>query len=271
MLEVAVRAGIRFVPAPVGFAITRKLAAHPRRAAVSQPEATALQAARPGRIGSGGRIPSWTWGEGPAIALVHGWGGRAAQVAPLGLRLGLAGFRAIAFDVAGHGDSLVREARWEWFIRDIAEVAKHAGPLRAFVGHSAGALAMMASRHLRGVVAERYVCVSAPHHPYPPLEAIRRRLNPGDVVLERYRRYLAKQFECDWGALEAGLAWKGAGVDLLLCYDESDRCIDSADGERVHALCPHSTLLTTRAFGHTRILASDAVANAVRDFASSLA
>lgn len=266
MLELAVRAGLRLLPSRVGFALTRKLAAHPRRTPISAFELDALHTARLGRIGAGGRVPTLSWGDGPVVAMVHGWGGRAAQLAPLGVRLAHAGFRAIAFDVAGHGDSPIGEARWEWFIRDVAEVAESSGPLRAFVGHSAGALAMMASRHLRGMSAERYVCISAPHHPYPPLKAIQRRLNPALPVLERYRQFLAEQFGSDWGSLEAGLAWRGVGSELLLCYDESDRYVDPMDGDRIHALCPHATLVKTRELGHTRILAADAVANVVRDF-----
>lgn len=266
MLDTVVRAGIRLAPPQVGFAVTRRLAAHPRRSPVSAHEASALASARRGCYGAGGRIPTWTWGHGPVIALVHGWGGRAAQMAPLAVQLAQAGFSAVAFDVAGHGDSPVNEARWEWFLRDVAEVAASAGPLRAFVGHSAGGLALMASRNVYGLRAERYVCISAPHHPYPPLRAIQRRLNPTPAVLELYRRFLSEQFQCDWGSLEAGLPWRGAGADLLLCYDEDDRYVDPLDGRRIRTLCPHSTMITTRGFGHTKILAADATAVAVLDF-----
>ncbi len=260
VIERLFRAGLRWAPRNVAFAVTRTLAAHPRRAPNSPAEAAAALVARRSRAGAGGRLPVLTWGEGPTVVLVHGWGGRATQMAPLALHLAAAGFRAVAFDVTGHGDSLARGTGWAAFVRDIAELAAAAAPLHALVGHSAGGLTMMAARQLRGVRARRYVCINAPHHPYPPLVQIRRRIDPGADVIERYRGFLAGQFLTDWASLEAGCAWEGAGSDLLLCYDRDDRYIDPGDAGRIHARCPGSTLALTRGFGHAGVLAADEVA-----------
>ena len=41
-------------------------------------ELLATARARPMRV-SGRRIETWTWGAGPTVLLVHGWGGRGAQ------------------------------------------------------------------------------------------------------------------------------------------------------------------------------------------------
>ncbi|MGZ5446135.1 MAG: alpha/beta hydrolase [Thermoanaerobaculia bacterium] len=48
---------------------------------------------------------AWSWGEGPAVLLVHGWGGHAAQFQSFVEPLVRAGFRAIAFDAPSHGSS----------------------------------------------------------------------------------------------------------------------------------------------------------------------
>ena len=105
-------------------------------------------------------------------------------MAPLAMRIADAGFRTIAFDVTGHGESKAREASWGSFIRDISDVAGAVGPLAGFVGHSAGGLAMMAARRLGGMTAGQFACICVPHHPYPPVREIEQRLNPGDTVLE---------------------------------------------------------------------------------------
>lgn len=270
MIEQAVRAGIRLVPIQLGFAAARWLASRPQRARVSEIEAAALQSARQERLGPDGRLPAWVWGDGPTVVLVHGWGGRAAQMAPLARRLADSGFRTIAFDVAGHGDSPVAEARWEWFIRDVGEVAAACGPLAALVGHSAGGLAMMASRRIRSVTAQRFVCICAPHHPYPPIHALQKRLDPGEKVLQRYRDFLGAQFSTDWKSLSAGSAWQGAGPELLLCYDEKDRYIESTDGNRIQAMCSGSTLAKSEQFGHARILAASETADTIGDFLKEL-
>lgn len=266
LIEKTIKAGIRLVPNRLRFAVARRLAARPRRVPMSDPEAAALRTARPLRLGPQGRLPAWTWGDGPAVALVHGWGGRAAQMAPLARRVADAGFRAVVFDVAGHGESKETEARWEWFIRDIGEAADAIGPLAAFIGHSAGGLTLMAARRHGGVKAGRFVCICAPHHPYPPVRGLQRRLDPGDKVLQRYRDFLGRQFRSDWKSLEAGFAWQGAGPELLLCYDEKDRFIEPTDGEHIHALCPGSMLVKTARHGHARILAAADTAATIGEF-----
>lgn len=269
MIDQIFKTGITLMPEAWRFSLARRLASRPPRAKVLPSELNAMTSARPTRLGPEGRLPAWIWGEGPTVALVHGWGGRAAQMAPLALHLAGQGFRAVAFDVSGHGESAVQEARWEYFVRDIGDAAQTLGPLVGFVGHSAGGLAMSAARELRGVHADRFVCICAPHHPYPPLRVLARRLNPGERVLQRYRDYLGAQFQTPWSALEEGKPWSGAGAELLLCYDEKDRYVEHTDGDRVLALCPGATLMKTRKHGHVRILVADEVMHAVDSFLKS--
>ncbi len=42
-------------------------------------------------LSSGVPITGWTWGKGPTVLLVHGWSGRALDMAPLAERLADAG------------------------------------------------------------------------------------------------------------------------------------------------------------------------------------
>src|SRR5262245_10129632 len=52
-----------------------------------------------------GKVAAWTWGEGPAIVLVHGWNGRGAQLGAFVDPLVAAGFQVVSFDAPGHGKS----------------------------------------------------------------------------------------------------------------------------------------------------------------------
>lgn len=266
MFEGLARAGLRHLPPEIGFRLARTMASRVARVAVSPEQEEATQSAEPIRFGQRGRVTAWVWGSGPTVLLVHGWGGRGAQLAPLARHIARQGFRAIVFDVAGHGASGERDARWEYFIRDIGDVAAEVGNAHAWVGHSAGALTMMASRRLRAISAKYFVCICAPSHPHPPVRGVRQRLNPGEAVLQRYRQYLASQFQSDWASLEAGIAWAGAGPELLLCYDEKDRFIDHMEGNRIHDWCPRSTLTKTASFGHSRVLAAPELAQTITNF-----
>ncbi len=56
-------------------------------------------------IGDGSHVETWTWGNGPRVLLVHGWGGRGAQLGAFVEPLVSRGFSVVAFDAPGHGAS----------------------------------------------------------------------------------------------------------------------------------------------------------------------
>jgi pimeloyl-ACP methyl ester carboxylesterase len=188
-------------------------------------------------------------------------------MAPLAAHVAGLGFRSVAIDVTGHGDSPGRHTRWDYFVRDIAAVSQSLGrDIHAYVGHSAGGLAMMAARGLKGIHARRYVCICAPSYPFPPIDAIRKRLDPKTGVLENYKEFIAGQLETTWEQLQAGCSYADAGPGLLLFYDETDRYISHSEGDRIKALCPGARLVKTRAYGHQKILAAPELARAVGEF-----
>ena len=260
------KALVAALPAPAAFHVMRSLAGRaPPRPAVTAVQQQALGQATRIDYGAGNR--AWSWGSGPLIVLVHGWGGHAAQLATLAVATSRLGYRCVAMDVTGHGDSAGQRTSWRSFIDDVAELPRSLGQeVHAFVGHSAGGLAVMAARAIHGLVAQRYVCVCAPSHPFPPIRAIRQRLDPRPVLIERYQAFIASQFDTDWQQLESGLAFAGAGADLLLVYDEGDRFVEHAEGDRIQALCPGAQLTKPTACGHTRVLATPELERAVGEF-----
>src|SRR6266852_7681251 len=110
---------IKVVPESTARAITRGLAAITRRAPVSPFEQEAMSQASRVYFGEIKKTVAWGWGDGPPVIFVHGWGGRAAQMAPLAVHVANLGFRSVAIDVTGHGDSPKRHTRWDYFFGDM--------------------------------------------------------------------------------------------------------------------------------------------------------
>jgi pimeloyl-ACP methyl ester carboxylesterase len=92
----------------------------------------------PGRT----RIRVWEWGDehAPPVICIHGaydhgrmWDGLAPRVAALG-------FRVLAPDLPGHGDSgrLSSGHAWAAVALELALLARHAGPPVGLIGHSFG-------------------------------------------------------------------------------------------------------------------------------------
>ncbi len=103
MLIKAAKFVINVVPEATANFITRSLAAMTQRPPISSSEQEAMAQAR--RMSYGESNVAWVWGNGPLVMFVHGWSGRAAQMAPLALHVANLGFRSVAIDVTGHGDS----------------------------------------------------------------------------------------------------------------------------------------------------------------------
>src|SRR6185369_12093057 len=122
--------------------IASKLFFTPRRARVRDFEREVL--AR-GELFSldvrGERVVGRAWGEGPAVLLAHGWGGHSGQMTAFVSPLVAAGFRAVAIDLPGHGESSGRVSSLVHFAAAMTRAAALFGPLQGLVAHSFGAAA----------------------------------------------------------------------------------------------------------------------------------
>lgn len=242
------------LPKRLALGMVRALASS-KRPAITSTQQLALSQATELRYGKANRNVAWAWGDGPLVILVHGWNGRAAQLAPLAQKLASQGFRCVAIEVSGHGDSPGARPEWTHFIDDIAALTQSLGQLvHAYVAHSAGGLTTMAARGLKGIAASRYLCICAPSHPFPPIDVLRKRLNPAVRVIDGYRGFIARQFGAGWDELASGSAYAGAGSELLLFYDKADRFVGHKEGDRIARLCPGARLMKTDSYGHMKVL-----------------
>lgn len=121
-----------FTPPPLG-----------RRAARADLEA--VEGLQPVSIpdSSGSDLVGFEVGSGPLVLAIHGWGGRAAQMAPMARRIAEDGFRVVAVDLPGHAGGEVTDIKaTAGAIQRMVEVI---GPPQAVVGHSfAGATLRLA-------------------------------------------------------------------------------------------------------------------------------
>ena len=89
-----------------------------------------------------GDMSGWSWGEGPAVILLHGWNGRGSQMGLLARAVAGAGFRAVAFDGPAHGNSPGRRTNLINHSAALVDVARELPDMHGIVGHSFGALAI---------------------------------------------------------------------------------------------------------------------------------
>jgi pimeloyl-ACP methyl ester carboxylesterase len=243
--------------------VATRWAAHsfltPRRFPRPAREAAWLAAGRRFEIEfEGRRLAAWEWGSGPAVALVHGWEGRAGQLGAFAVALAGAGFRAVAFDAPGHGDSPGASSSLPAFAAALAAVERTTGPLAAVVAHSAGAAATTFALH-RGLGAERAVFLAPPSDFGAYARAFGALLGLTSEVEGRVRRLLEARVGVPWPELEPLAIAPGLEVPLRIVHDRDDPEIPWSGGRALAAAWPGAELVTTRGLGHRRILRDPAV------------
>lgn len=255
----------RLAPGAAG-AMAERLFLTPPRKRTPVREREALHGAVPFEVHLGrSAVRAWRLGEGPAVLLCHGWGGRGAQVLPLGEPLREAGFALVTFDGPAHGRSGGRLASVPTFADAIAAVAGQSGA-RAAVAHSMGGAAL-ALALLRGLRLDAAVVVGTPRSPARFLQAFEEAvgLTPRARAAERAR--LSRRFGLDVEAWDLPrLAAQAPKVPLLVVHDRDDAEVPFADGADIAAAWPGAAFMATEGLGHRRILRDSAVAKAATAF-----
>jgi pimeloyl-ACP methyl ester carboxylesterase len=106
------------------------------KAVATRDQAPMRDARRSSVLFRGGALAVYSWGEGPTVLLVHGWSGRASQLARYAAPLVARGYRAVAVDGPGHG----RSDGWFTNLPQMADalmaVQAQEGPFAGVLAHS---------------------------------------------------------------------------------------------------------------------------------------
>lgn len=255
----------RLAPGAAG-AVAERLFLTPPRHQVPPREREALAGAVPFDVRMGRTtLRAWRLGEGPAVLLAHGWGGRGAQLLPLGEPLREAGFSLVTFDGPAHGRSGGRLASVPVFADAIAAVAARSGA-RAALAHSMGGAAL-ALAILRGLPADAGVVIGAPRSPWPFFRAFGEALALPPGVRDRARARLERRVGFTEEAFDLPRLAAGAPpVPLLVVHDRGDAEVPFADGADIAAAWPGARLVATDGLGHRRILRDPGVARTAAAF-----
>lgn len=215
----------------------------------------------------GGRVRGWRWGSGPAVYLLHGWGGRAASLASFVGPLAEAGFSAVAFDAPGHGASDGRIATLIHQVDALNAAVREVAPARALVAHSLGAAA--ATYALRGGLrAERAVFVGGAADPFRFHDVFMQAVG---LPRGEWRRSVS-EIEAWLGIpardVSVPASAPAMNVPLLAFHDRDDPEVPWSDGQEIVAAWPGARLVTTSGLGHRDILRDPEVVRAAVTFLS---
>lgn len=253
----------RVAPALAARAVARLFLRTPGRSRPAGPPIAGAHrfAVRFGR----GELALWTVGHGPAVLLVHGWGGQASQLRVLAGRLVAAGYRAVALDAPGHGASTGTSLSLPQFAAAIERAAEGAGGIHALIAHSFGAAAgaLALGRGLRAACA---VLIGPPADEERWFEQAAARLRLSARVKAAAHTRIESIVGVSFDGLKVRVVGPKVLVPTLILHDRGDREVPFADGEEYARHAPCATLVATDGLGHRRILSDDRTVARVLSF-----
>lgn len=212
-----------------------------------------------------------SWGFGPPVYLMHGWGGWRGQLGAFVQPLVDAGRRVVALDAPSHGDSgpglLGRgKATGVEFTEALAAAVGKHGKAAAVIGHSLGGAAT-AVAVLDGLSAAALVFIAPSTKLSEGLAVLQRTLGFGERTRTRMlaaMERLAGRPLADYDI--TGLARRAELPPTLVVHDRKDKEVPYDDGAELAATWPEAELATTDGLGHQRILRDPAVIRLIVDY-----
>lgn len=251
-------------------AVVRMWLTPPRRR-LSEEERSLLSRAERREIDvRGRRAMTWSFGEGPPVLLVHGWGGHGAQLGVVATAIAARGHRVTVFDSLGHGQS--GPGRLGGGLTSFVEaadcieaIARGREPLHAIVAHSGGAVATTIAWG-RGVRADRVALIAPMARPLRYADDLDRALDLPPRVRGAWREAAAARAGFAWAEVDVpGLAARSGPPRALIVHDVDDKEVSVVEGRAVSEAWM-APLVETHGLGHQRILRDAAVATRVAEF-----
>jgi pimeloyl-ACP methyl ester carboxylesterase len=204
------------------------------------------------------------------VLVIHGWQSRTEHMKAVVEGFREAGYRVLALDLPGHGQSSGRRLNMAIAVDAARTAGEWFGPFAAIVGHSfGGAVAVNAVvgsvAGIAPVETQRLVLISTPSSMPVLFEDFGRFLNLGPraqtAIAAQVERVAGRPLEDFVGAEQL----RTLEVPTLVIHAPDDREISPDNANAFAGAGPHVKLHWAKGLGHRRILADpDVVAEAVR-------
>jgi pimeloyl-ACP methyl ester carboxylesterase len=212
-----------------------------------------------------GTLAAWSWGEGPTVLLVHGWGSRAARFRVLAPALVSSGMRVVAYDGPAHGRSPGLETNLPEYATVLEEVTGQLGPLAAIAGHSLGGAAVALALS-RGLDIPRVALIAPFGAPAGFVDRFAQLIGLPDAAQQRMVHNLERRLGLRFSDFIIANLVREVRTPALVIHDEHDEDVPLAEGRAIAAAWPGARLHTTTGLGHHAIMRDPETARVVAGF-----
>jgi pimeloyl-ACP methyl ester carboxylesterase len=211
-------------------------------------------------------IRAYEYGEGKPVFLVHGWMGKATQWHLMIDALLEKGYKTIAFDAKGHGNSPGKVSNILEFAGCLEALQAHYGVPVATIGHSLGAASIfLGMKH--GFKTNSVVSIAQPVMAADIMQAFRLKIN-ANIALDRALSNLVKR---DYGAHFDEFATESTvkfapDIPYQIIHDPADDEAYFSNGLWLKDQLKNVEFHELENVGHYKIVKEEAVISRVVDF-----
>lgn len=216
-------------------------------------------------------IPVHCWGEGPAVVMMHGWGGSGTQFRYFITPLVEAGFTAVCFDAPEHGSNPGKRSDMPRFSATLIAIQQQLGEIECVIAHSLGAMAITYAMQ-KGLSPKRTVLV-APHLEVQKMfETFRDLLRMRPALAQRFHDKIGAEMKIlmgdsdPWVLLSPEQLLGHVALQGMLVYDHDDPEVTEAQFREIIGYWPGCEVHATQGLGHNRILKDEAVISTIVDY-----
>ncbi len=220
----------------------------------------------------GGELAVTAWGEsGPAVLLMHGWGGARAQMTGFVEPLLAAGYRVVAYDQPAHGESDGRMTNILEIAPTMDLVMQREGKFDAIIAHSFGTIITSYSLVKRNFpFPSKLVYLGAFNRLWDAVPRFQVLANLPDELINGLRQMIIDNF--GEGVLDSIVNEnfvKQIHIPALMFHDRSDNVTPVEDSRAIAAIWNEAQYVETNGLGHRGALQSVEVHEQVAKYLKS--
>jgi len=210
----------------------------------------------------------WNTGAGRKVLIVHGFNSSVAKFDRYVKPLIKKGYEVLAFDAPAHGYSTGKTLNAIVFKNMILTINDLYGPVKSFMGHSFGGLAIcLALEEIESDDDCRVVLIAPATESKTAIDTFFSFMKLNEKVRKEFDDYIYRlnKKPPDWYSVRRALP--NLKAKILWCHDEDDPLTPWADAKKVMETNPPNTqFIITKGLGHRRIYRENKVSKAIIEF-----
>jgi pimeloyl-ACP methyl ester carboxylesterase len=219
-----------------------------------------------------GELAVTTWGEsGPAVLLMHGWGGARVQMTGFVDPLLSSGYRVVAYDQVAHGESSGKMTNLLEIAPTMDLINEKEGNFEAIIAHSFGTLITSYALVNRNFPPPaRLVYFGAFNRLLDSLPRFQILASLPDEIIDGLRDMIYEHFGKDLlDAIVNEILAPQINIPALMFHDTTDNLTPIDDSRAIAKAWKSAQLIETEGLGHRGALQSGAIYEQVVKFLKS--